>query len=230
LKKIKKFDKRKPVVLAGLLAVCLGVGIFSQQTIEKNALETDADYVQYEEQKMDLHDGEVLVDSINLTGVPGKSPQEPAVPEGSDKAVSSLLSEDPEVLNPLVSVVTSDELEGLEDPETYFEEVRATMNMDRNKVLDMLSQVIEEAPTDSEKQNAADQKLKLINYMEKEKTMESLIENKGYPEALVIMTDSSVNVTINKQELSQVDAAKISDIVMRETGRSADQIIIQTKK
>ena len=59
--------------------------------------------------------------------------------------------------------------------------------------------------------------------------MENLIENKGYPEALVIMTDSSVNVTINKQELSQVDAARISDIVMRETGRPAEGIVIQRK-
>ena len=213
MKVIKKFDKRKPVILAGLLVLCLGVGLVSHQAVEKKSLETSSEYVNYEMQEMDLHDGEVLVDSINLTGIPGSAP---VMADGEEEPTP-------------VALVTSDELEGLSDPDTYFEEVRATMTMDRNKVLDMLSKVMEEAPTEGEKQNAADQKLKLISYMEMEKTMENLIENKGYPEALVIMTDSSVNVTINKQELSQVDAAKISDIVMRETGRPADGIVIQRK-
>lgn len=65
--------------------------------------------------------------------------------------------------------------------------------------------------------------------MEKERTIENLIENKGFPETLVLMTDNSITVTVNKQEITQSDVAKICDIVMRETGRSAGQIVIQSK-
>ena len=93
----------------------------------------------------------------------------------------------------------------------------------------MLTYVIEESKDGPEKNNATQQKLKIIDYMNKEKTVESLIENKGFPETLVLMTDNSVNVTVNKQELTQSDVAKIYDIVMRETGRNAGQIVIQSK-
>jgi stage III sporulation protein AH len=101
--------------------------------------------------------------------------------------------------------------------------------MDRNEIISMLTNVIAEAEEGAEKNNATQQKLKIIDYMNSEKVMENLIENKGFADALVVMTDSSVNVTVNKQNLSQSDVAKIMDIVMRETNRPANQIVIQSK-
>ncbi|MDF3001545.1 MAG: SpoIIIAH-like family protein, partial [Bacillota bacterium] len=50
-----------------------------------------------------------------------------------------------------------------------------------------------------------------------------------FTDALVLITDNSVNVTVNKQEISQSDVAKICDIVIRETCRDASQIVIQSK-
>jgi stage III sporulation protein AH len=101
--------------------------------------------------------------------------------------------------------------------------------MDRNQVISMLTDVIEETKDGAEKNNATEQKLKIIDYMNKEKVIENLIKNKGFADALVLMTDNSVNVTVNKQEITQADVAKICDIVMRETGRDASQIVIQSK-
>ena len=89
--------------------------------------------------------------------------------------------------------------------------------MDRNQVISMLTDVIAETKDGPEKNNATQQKLKIIDYMEKERTIENLIENKGFPETLVLMTDNSITVTVNKQEITQSDVAKICDIVMRET-------------
>ncbi len=65
--------------------------------------------------------------------------------------------------------------------------------------------------------------------MNRENEMENLIENKGFAEALVIITDTSVNISVKKQELSQADVAKIMDIAIRETGRKAEEIVIQSK-
>ena len=59
--------------------------------------------------------------------------------------------------------------------------------------------------------------------------LEKLIKTKDLPEALVIITDNSVNVTVNTQELLRSDVAKIYDIVMRETGRDAGEIVVQNK-
>ena len=126
-------------------------------------------------------------------------------------------------------LVTSDDLESLKNTDTYYDEVRATINMDRNEILSMLTSVIEETKDGAEKDNATQQKLKIIEYMNKESEMENLIANKGFSNALVLMTDSTVTVTVNKQDLTQSDIAKITDIVMRETGRSADKIVIQSK-
>ena len=65
--------------------------------------------------------------------------------------------------------------------------------------------------------------------MDQEQIIEKLIKTKNLPEALVIITDNSVNVTVNTQELLRSDVAKIYDIVMRETGRDAGQIVVQNK-
>ena len=93
----------------------------------------------------------------------------------------------------------------------------------------MLSDVMKESDNNVEKENATQQKLKIIGYMEKEKEIENLITTKGMPESLVLITDNAVNVTVNKAQLEQTDVAKICDIVIRETGRPASQIVIQSK-
>ena len=65
--------------------------------------------------------------------------------------------------------------------------------------------------------------------MEKELAVESLIKSKNLPSSYVVITEGSVSVTVDKQELDTNTVAKICDIVMRETGRSADKIVIQSK-
>ena len=64
---------------------------------------------------------------------------------------------------------------------------------------------------------------------EKELAIESLIDSKGLPDSFVLITESSINVTVDQQELDTGTVAKICDIVMRETGKTADKIVIQSK-
>lgn len=213
-----KYEKRKIVVLASMLALIVCVSVVNNKLSTKEALSASAGYQDYETKEMQLHDGEVLVDSINVVKLPGKSPDPVSISEPNE----ATNAED-------AAVVTSDNVEELKNSDTYFEEVRATINMDRNEIISMLTAVIEESADGPEKNNATQQKLKIIDYMNKEKVIENLIENKGFSDALVLITDTSVNVTVNKQELSQTDVAKIYDIVMRETGRNAEQIVIQSK-
>ena len=81
----------------------------------------------------------------------------------------------------------------------------------------------------SNSRNASKSKDKINGYMEKELAIESLIKAKNLPESFVIITDSSVGITVDKQELDNNTVAKICDIAMRETGRTADKIVIQSK-
>ncbi len=124
----------------------------------------------------------------------------------------------------------STEVSAAVNEEDYFGEAKAAINMDRNKIISMLTEIIENREVDSESRNkATEQKLQIIEYMNQEKIVENLLKNKGFDEVLILITDNSVNITIDKDTLNKSDIAKILDIVMRETGRPFEQIIIQTK-
>ncbi len=248
-----KFMKHKKIALVCMLVLIVGIGVLNNKLNNDQDLSASAGYTDYELEQMTLHDGDVLVDSLNVTEVPGASsgaavdtnaPADPnaavdsnapidenavvdtiaGVDQNSEAAAATGVAIDSSM------IVISDDISELANADTYYEEARATINMDRNQVISMLTDVIEETKDGSaEKNNATQQKLKIIDYMNKEKVIENLIKNKGFADALVLMTDNSVNVTVNKQEVTQSDVAKICDIVMRETGRDVSQIVIQSK-
>lgn len=221
-----KFMKHKKIMLVSMLVLIVAIGVVNNKLNNEQELSASAGYTDYEMDQMNLHDGDVLVDSLNVTAVPGTSSGSgvDANTDPSAEGQSSGAAIDSSM------IVLSDDVSELANADAYFEEARATINMDRNQVISMLTDVIEETKDGSaEKNNATQQKLKIINYMNTEKVVENLIRNKGFTDALVLMTDNSVNVTVNKQEITQSDVAKICDIVMRETGREAGQIVIQSK-
>ncbi|MDD4563880.1 MAG: SpoIIIAH-like family protein [Eubacteriales bacterium] len=224
-----EFSKRKKIILVGMLALIVSVGVLNNRLSSDQSLSASAGYTDYEMEQMNLHDGDVLVDSLSLTAVPGTGSV-----IGTDDAINTIddTGEASKATGEAIDmsmIVTSDNYSELANADVYFEETRATINMDRNQVLSMLTDVIEESTEGLEKKNATEQKLKIIDYMNKEKVVENLLKNKGFEDSLVLMTDNSVNVTVNKQEITQSDVAKITDIVMRETGRNASQIVIQSK-
>ncbi len=214
---MNKVSKKKKIALFGLLGLVLCLAVVNQSLNKEQTLKTSAEYTNYEQQQMLEHDGDVLVDSLNIKTVSGsEAVSGTSISNTSDSALTS-------------EVVTSDDISELSNTDTYFGEIRNTIDSDRNQVISMLTDVVAEAKNETEKENATQQKLKIISYMEKEKNIESLISAKGLPESLVLLTDNAVNVTINKEKLEQTDVAKICDIIIRETGRPASQIVIQSK-
>lgn len=209
---IKKHKK----IVSGIfvVALCLGIvtavgGVFPSPDSVKSS------------QDIPEHDGDVLVDSINIreetkAGDKAASQKEAADKKSAKKEKNS-------------QMVTSDDVADLKNSDAYFEEMRATINMDRNQVISMLTDAESTAKNDTEKESANQQKLKLLQYMEQEQNVENAIKTKGLPQCLVLITDNGVNVTVNKQELNQSDVAKICDVVMRETGKKAPEIVIQSK-
>lgn len=163
---IKK-NKMKFTLLAALV-LCIGAYLITGEIL--NSRNTNDD--------IPLHDGDVLVDSINEES----------------------------------SLVASDDVVEPENSDTYFKELRATLDMDRNKIISLLSE---------------EEKDKLLEYMEQEKTAETLIKNKGLPECFVVISDSGVNVTVNTEKLDQSTVTKICEIIMRQTGRPATEIVVQ---
>ncbi|MDO4745032.1 MAG: SpoIIIAH-like family protein [Bacillota bacterium] len=100
----------------------------------------------------------------------------------------------------------------VETGDTYMQELRATLEMERNKIISLLDE---------------EEKAKLLNYMEEEKTIETLIKNKGLPDSFVVISDGGVNVTVNTDELDQEAVTKITEIILRQTDKKAGEIVIQ---
>jgi len=62
--------------------------------------------------------------------------------------------------------------------------------------------------------------------IERETASEALIESKGFSEVYVRISDNSVDVIVNKPELTAQDLAVILDVVKRKTGMNETQIHI----
>lgn len=206
-KAVKKHKK----AVAGLLTLAVCFGVISAVGGVFPAKETAAGSSDIPE-----HDGDILVDSLQIDDGGKTDSSKPEAKTEKGKSKDSRL-------------VTSDDINELKNTDTYFEEMRATINMDRNQMISMLTDTESQAANQSERQNANDQKLKILEYMEQEQNVENVIRTKKLPECLVLITDSGINITVNKQDLKQADVAKICDIVMRETGRKASEIVIQSK-
>ena len=109
-----------------------------------------------------------------------------------------------------------------------FEERRAALELERNKLIAALDDTIDSTKNDDERARASSEKERIMTWMETELAVENMIVSKNLPKSFVLITDQSVTVTVDKQELDTSTVAKICDIAMRETGRTADKIIVQS--
>ncbi len=80
--------------------------------------------------------------------------------------------------------------------------------------------------TEEQKQDAINELLEVNTVSGKEAEAELLLEAKGFKDVVVSITNGSVDVVVNENNLSDVDRAQIEDIVKRKTEISADKIII----
>ena len=61
---------------------------------------------------------------------------------------------------------------------------------------------------------------------EREAAAELLLDAKGYTDSVVSITDGTVDVVVNMEELDDVQRAQIEDIVKRKTDITGENIII----
>ena len=84
---------------------------------------------------------------------------------------------------------------------------------------------------DAEKKNeVTTAMLQIQQRIEKETAAESMIEGKGFNEVYVRIDDDTVDVVVDKAELTDAEIAQIEDIIKRKTGVSADKIRITPLK
>ncbi|MBR5947935.1 MAG: SpoIIIAH-like family protein [Clostridia bacterium] len=124
-------------------------------------------------------------------------------PIGGDKAVSARVYED------------------------YFAGFRNERSELRAKEIEYLRRLINDSGTDAETLQTAQVRLiELVENMEREFSIESMIRSKGFLDAAVTFRNDSVSVVINGDSLTDEEVARILDIVRTETGAPASRIRI----
>lgn len=114
---------------------------------------------------------------------------------------------------------------------SYFIQAKLEREQARAKQKDILTDVINNSNVAQEKKaDAAEEMLKIQERIEKETAAETMIEAKGFKEVYVRIDEDTVDVVVNKTELSESEIAQIEDIIKRKTGATVDKIRISPIK
>ncbi len=137
------------------------------------------------------------------------------------ETVTLNLAEDEEA-TPGEAIFVSSTLDG-----SYFVQAKLEREQSRAKQQETLTTMINNDKLNEEQRGEfANEVLKMQQRIEKETAAEAVIKEKGLGEAYVRIDDKTVDVIVNKQELTEQDIAQIQDIVTRKTGMEASQIRI----
>lgn len=106
-------------------------------------------------------------------------------------------------------------------------EARLSREQVRAKNKETLLEVINNTNiAEEQKQDAVDSMNAMADIAEKEAAAELLLESKGFADAVVSITDGTVDVVISQVEVTDAQRAQIEDIVKRKTEISGENIVI----
>ena len=203
---MKKYVKKNQVIIAAL-TVLLGIAgyiNFSGNTIDLakgDKKEKDATESAFAENELEANAGEVIVEDLE---------------EGENIELNS----DEESIGEAVLTSTGPSVNNIVNMKLNREQVRS-------KSKEYYLEIINNDGMDEASVAAAtDAYIKLTEDMEKESETETLLVARGYSNAVVSIGEDSVDVIVDKSELSDSERAQIEDIVMRKTSCTVDQIVI----
>lgn len=114
---------------------------------------------------------------------------------------------------------------------SYFVQAKLDREQSRSKQRELLMDLINnENLEQAKKAEVADEMLTIQQKIEKESAAEAMIEAKGFKEVFVRIDDNTVDVVVNKENLTDSEIAQIEDIIKRKTGIEVENIRISPMK
>ena len=110
----------------------------------------------------------------------------------------------------------------------FFAAYREERDNVRTQELAYLDAIVAQGADTETLADAQQQKLELVNAMETELTVENLVRAKGFTDVIVSIHKGNINVVVGADTLNDEQVAQILDIVLRETGKSAENVKIST--
>lgn len=109
--------------------------------------------------------------------------------------------------------------------QTFFAAAKSDRDSTRESEFLYLDAIMQsESSTESAKKSAQEQKLTLVNRMEKELALETLIKARGFEDAIVTIGDKGVSIVVNSTELTSEQANQILSDVLAETTFKASEV------
>jgi stage III sporulation protein AH len=194
-----KFNyKGRGFVVLSLATMLVVVGTVNYKLSEKSAIETGKELKAYEQVQMEKNedkkeiskDGEIEVVDSKTSNIDEK------ITETSKEIKAQLTSQ-----------------KNMKKT-TYILDMKMTREKQRNELTQDLNEMINNPSTAEEsRKEASAMKLQLVKDQETELKIENLLSTKGFEDALVYISNGSVNVVVDEGKLEKADATKIFDLV-----------------
>lgn len=98
--------------------------------------------------------------------------------------------------------------------DSYFSQARVSRESARSTTISRLNELVENPNIDLEtKQQAQNELLEIAGVADRETAAENMIRAKGFEDAVVYISGEAASVTVKAETLSEVEVAKIQDIV-----------------
>jgi len=109
---------------------------------------------------------------------------------------------------------------------------KETRDITRGKSIEMLKEIVNNPSASKENKDKAGAELTAIAAaIEKEGICEGILATKGMQDSIIFINNGNISVTVKTaQELTQADVSKIKDVIISNTGASADKIKINDIK
>jgi len=146
------------------------------------------------------------------------------LPIGESEDTTSQLGAAQLVNNAYVETV-SDDLQKKSGAD-MFAEARLNRQNSRDEALELLDDVLEDVDADSDAKRAAvEEASAMAQNILKETNVENLLKAKGYEESVAYITSDKCNVVVSG-DLQDSDMLIVQEIVMEQTGFTAENIVI----
>lgn len=109
----------------------------------------------------------------------------------------------------------------------YFSSAKLSREQTRAKNKETLMEIVNnETLSSADKKAAVQEVAEITENAQKESDAETMLEAKGFADAMVSISDGKADVVVDAENLSAKEIAQIVDIVKRKTGISAEQIVV----
>ena len=181
-----------------------------------------------EPEEIDFFSGydEQLADASSVVGTSEEGVVDPAqlsMQNATDvQSISATITKKSEEMVEHTEVAASKNLEV-----SYFAEEKLLREQSRAQQVEQLTEYVANENLDQDsKSKAAANLIEIQERIEKENSAEALLKAKGFSEVYVRIDDDTVDVVVNKAELTDSEIAQIEEIVNRKTGYSVGKINI----